>query len=64
MSIKKKKSEKQTNKQTSEKQSKDQFTISGKEVSCSTLVTETPALSKADAVPPVETIVYLQRDIK
>ena len=33
------------------------LTISGKDVSCSTFVTETPALSKADAVPPVETIV-------
>uniref|UniRef100_A0A7C9AZS4 Uncharacterized protein n=1 Tax=Opuntia streptacantha TaxID=393608 RepID=A0A7C9AZS4_OPUST len=32
--------------------------ISGKLVSCSTLVTETPAFSKALAVPPVETIVY------
>lgn len=35
------------------------FTISGKWVISSTLVTETPASSKANAVPPVETIEYL-----
>ena len=35
-------------------------TISGNLVSCSTLVTATPALSNAEAVPPVETIEYLQ----
>lgn len=29
-------------------------------MSSSTFVTDTPALSKADAVPPVETIVYLK----
>lgn len=36
------------------------LTISGKEVSCSTLITETPAFSKEVAVPPVETMVYLE----
>lgn len=30
--------------------------ISGKQVSCSTLLTLMPAASKAEAVPPVETI--------
>lgn len=40
--------------------SKDELTISGKPVSCSTLVTDIPALSKAEAVPPVEIILYLQ----
>jgi len=35
------------------------LTISGNCVSCSTLVTATPALSNAEAVPPVETIVNL-----
>jgi len=35
------------------------LTILGKLVNCSTLVTETAAFSKALAVPPVETIVYL-----
>lgn len=36
------------------------LTISGNWVSCSTLVTVTPELSSAVAVPPVETMVYLQ----
>lgn len=36
------------------------FTISGKWVISSTLVTETPDSSNEDAVPPVETIEYLQ----
>lgn len=36
------------------------LTISGKEVSSSTLVTNTPVLSRAEAVPPVETIVNLK----
>jgi len=35
------------------------LTISGNCVICSTLVTATPALSNAEAVPPVETIVNL-----
>lgn len=37
----------------------ERLTISGKQVSSSTLVTGTPELSKAVAVPPVETIVNL-----
>ena len=45
---------------TSHKTNK-RLTISGKHVSCSTLVTETPPFSKEVAVPPVETIVNLQK---
>jgi hypothetical protein len=40
-------------------QARSTLTISGNCVSCSTLVTATPALSNAEAVPPVETIVNL-----
>ena len=43
--------------QIDEKKLTNWLTISGKLVSSSTLVTDTPALSKEDAVPPVETIV-------
>lgn len=43
-----------------ENKNKRSFTISGKQVSCSTLVTDSPAFCKAEAVPPVDTIVYLQ----
>jgi hypothetical protein len=39
------------------------LTISGKQVSSSTLVTGIPACSSADAVPPVETMVYLQQQM-
>lgn len=37
------------------------LTISGKRVSCSTLVTDTPAFSREVAVPPVETIMNLEQ---
>lgn len=40
------------------------LTISGNRVSSSTLVTATPEPSKADAVPPVETIVNLHTIMK
>jgi hypothetical protein len=40
-------------------EAKSKLTISGNSVSSSTLVTATPALSNAEAVPPVETIVNL-----
>lgn len=36
------------------------LTISGKQVNCSTLVTETPVFSREVAVPPVETIANLE----